>query len=90
MQMPSQAYLLADQPSELEQLRKECEAELEEPGRWGTTFTLLQCWGQRPGKPVRASAYPVDAIGRVVRENGFGAVSRPRASPRLCPEVRPG
>ena len=30
---------------ELEQLRKEGEAELEEPGRWGTTFTLLQCWG---------------------------------------------
>ncbi len=32
---------------ELEQLRKEGEAELEEPGRWGTTFTLLQCWGRR-------------------------------------------
>ena len=32
---------------ELEQLRKEGEAELAEPGRWGTTFTLLQCWGQR-------------------------------------------
>jgi SAM-dependent methyltransferase len=32
---------------ELKQLRKEGEAELEEPGRWGTTFTLLQCWGQR-------------------------------------------
>jgi hypothetical protein len=32
---------------ELQQLRKEGEAELEEPGRWGTTFTLLQCWGQR-------------------------------------------
>jgi SAM-dependent methyltransferase len=31
---------------ELEQLRKESEAELEEPGRWGTTFTLVQCWGQ--------------------------------------------
>jgi ubiquinone/menaquinone biosynthesis C-methylase UbiE len=31
---------------EVEQLRKESEAELEEPGRWGTTFTLLQCWGQ--------------------------------------------
>jgi SAM-dependent methyltransferase len=30
---------------ELEQLRKEAEAELEEPGRWGTTFTLLQAWG---------------------------------------------
>jgi ubiquinone/menaquinone biosynthesis C-methylase UbiE len=32
---------------ELEQLRKEGAAELEEPGRWGTTFMLLQCWGQR-------------------------------------------
>src|SRR5215210_6332020 len=32
---------------ELEQLRKEAEAELQEPGRWGTTFTLLQCW-RRP------------------------------------------
>jgi SAM-dependent methyltransferase len=32
---------------ELEQLRKEGEAELEEPGRWGTTFTLLQCWSER-------------------------------------------
>ena len=31
---------------ELEQLRKQAEAELEEPGRWGTTFTLLQCWGR--------------------------------------------
>jgi ubiquinone/menaquinone biosynthesis C-methylase UbiE len=32
---------------ELDQLRKDGEAELKEPGRWGTTFTLLQCWGQR-------------------------------------------
>ena len=32
---------------ELEQLRTEGEAELGEPGRWGTTFTLPQCWGQR-------------------------------------------
>ena len=31
---------------ELEQLRKESDAELGEPGRWGTTFTLVQCWGQ--------------------------------------------
>jgi SAM-dependent methyltransferase len=31
---------------ELERLRGEGEAELREPGRWGTTFTLLQCWGQ--------------------------------------------
>jgi hypothetical protein len=33
-------------PDELEQLRREAEAELEEPGRWGTTFTLLQAWAQ--------------------------------------------
>ena len=32
---------------ELEQLRRNGEAELEEPGRWGTTFMLLQSWGQR-------------------------------------------
>lgn len=32
---------------ELEQLRKEAERELQEPGRWGLTFTLLQAWGQR-------------------------------------------
>lgn len=31
----------------LERLQKEAEAELQEPGRWGTTFTLLQAWGQR-------------------------------------------
>ena len=33
---------------ELDQLRKEGESELEAPGRWGTTFTLLQCWGRCP------------------------------------------
>jgi hypothetical protein len=33
---------------ELEQLREQGEAELHEPGRWGTTFTLLQCWGRTP------------------------------------------
>lgn len=33
---------------ELAELRKEGEAELQEPRRWGTTFTLLQCWGQCP------------------------------------------
>jgi SAM-dependent methyltransferase len=32
---------------ELEQLRKDSEAELAEPGRWGTTFTLLQAWARR-------------------------------------------
>ena len=33
---------------ELEELREQGEAELQEPGRWGTTFTLLQCWGRCP------------------------------------------
>jgi SAM-dependent methyltransferase len=32
---------------ELAQLRKDAEAELVQPGRWGTTFTLLQSWGRR-------------------------------------------
>jgi len=31
---------------ELASLRQEVEAELAEPGRWGTTFTLIQSWGQ--------------------------------------------
>lgn len=34
--------------SDLERLTKEGEAELEAPARWGTTFTLIQTWGQRP------------------------------------------
>jgi hypothetical protein len=33
---------------ELGRLRNEGEAELQEPGRWGTTFTVLQCWGRVP------------------------------------------
>ena len=33
---------------ELERLREQGEAELREPGRWGTTFTLIQSWGRRP------------------------------------------
>ena len=32
---------------ELRRLRDRAEAELNEPGRWGTTFTLLQSWGRR-------------------------------------------
>jgi SAM-dependent methyltransferase len=32
---------------ELQRLRQHAEAELQEPGRWGTTFTLLQSWGER-------------------------------------------
>jgi SAM-dependent methyltransferase len=31
---------------ELHSLRDQGEAELQAPGRWGTTFTLLQCWGR--------------------------------------------
>lgn len=31
---------------ELQRLQGEAEIELQEPGRWGTTFTLLQSWGQ--------------------------------------------
>ena len=34
--------------AELGRLRHDAEAELAEPGRWGTTFTLVQCWGRRP------------------------------------------
>ena len=34
---------------ELASLRREAEAELAEPGRWGTTFTLIQCWGTIEG-----------------------------------------
>jgi hypothetical protein len=37
---------------ELEELRRQGEAELQEPGRWGTTFTLLQCWASR-GRRLR-------------------------------------
>ena len=32
---------------ELQALRDQGETELEETGRWGTTFTLVQCWGRR-------------------------------------------
>jgi SAM-dependent methyltransferase len=32
--------------NELERLRREGEAELQQAGRWGTTFTLLQFWGR--------------------------------------------
>ncbi len=31
---------------ELASLRREAEIELAEPGRWGTTFTLIQSWGR--------------------------------------------
>jgi SAM-dependent methyltransferase len=32
---------------ELASLRRDVESELAEPGRWGTTFTLIQSWGRR-------------------------------------------
>ncbi|MDQ3765163.1 MAG: methyltransferase domain-containing protein [Actinomycetota bacterium] len=31
---------------ELDQLNQEAENELQEPGRWGTTLTVIQSWGQ--------------------------------------------
>ena len=31
---------------ELRQLREEAENELQEPARWGTTFTVIQSWGR--------------------------------------------
>jgi len=34
---------------ELATLRRETESELAEPGRWGTTFTLIQSWGRHEG-----------------------------------------
>ena len=34
---------------ELASLRREAETELAEPGRWGTTFTLIQSWGMLGG-----------------------------------------
>jgi hypothetical protein len=34
---------------ELAELRREADAEIATPGRWGTTFTLIQCWGEVGG-----------------------------------------
>jgi SAM-dependent methyltransferase len=34
---------------DLASLRREAERELAEPGRWGTTFTLIQSWGRVEG-----------------------------------------
>jgi len=34
---------------ELASLRREAETELAEPGRWGTTFTLIQAWSNLEG-----------------------------------------
>ena len=36
--------------NELEELRRLAEAEIAQPGRWGTTFTVIQTWATvRPG-----------------------------------------
>jgi hypothetical protein len=32
---------------ELAGLQQEAEKELQEPGRWGTTFTVIQSWGRK-------------------------------------------
>jgi hypothetical protein len=34
---------------ELASLRRAAEAELADPARWGTTFTLVQSWGKVEG-----------------------------------------
>jgi hypothetical protein len=34
-------------PGELQRLRAEAERELQDPGRWGLDFTLVQVWGRR-------------------------------------------
>ena len=34
---------------ELASLRREAEAELTAPGRWGATFTLIHSWGRLEG-----------------------------------------
>jgi hypothetical protein len=39
--------LLLVSADELEALREEQEAELQGPGRWGATFTLVPCRGRR-------------------------------------------
>lgn len=36
---------------ELNQLNQEAENELQQPGRWGTTLTLIQSWGRRRSMP---------------------------------------
>lgn len=35
-------------PRELVRLQGAAEDELQDPGRWGTTFTVIQSWGRRP------------------------------------------
>jgi hypothetical protein len=41
-------------PDELERLRRQAERELQDPGRWGLDFTLVQCWAcVEPREPVR-------------------------------------
>jgi hypothetical protein len=35
-------------PAELDNLRSHAEEEIATPGRWGTTFTLIQTWATVP------------------------------------------
>jgi hypothetical protein len=42
------AFDLVHARFEITPLRTNAEAELQDGGRWGTTFTLLHCWGQTP------------------------------------------
>jgi ubiquinone/menaquinone biosynthesis C-methylase UbiE len=35
------------EPDDLDAILRQAEAELNDPHRWGITFTLTQCWGQR-------------------------------------------
>jgi ubiquinone/menaquinone biosynthesis C-methylase UbiE len=43
------------QEDELASLRNEVEVELAEPGRWGTSFTLIQSWGRPEGRGAGGS-----------------------------------
>jgi len=63
------AFVDAD---ELERPRQAAEAELQEPDRWGTMFTLLQSWGKRTPRGRRS--HPVRARRRMpVRRHAAGA-----------------
>ena len=56
MRLPLQFSVALESPlletlseDELASLRRQAETELAEPGRWGTTFTLIQSWGSLEG-----------------------------------------
>ena len=44
----------------MEWLRNDADIELKETGRWATTFTQIQCWGDENG-PVYILTSPRDA-----------------------------